>query len=276
MSSLLFGTAGTPISAPERDSITGIETVRKLNLDAMELEFTYGVRMSRETAKETRKAAEDNNISLSVNAPYYINLNAQEKHKLGLSRHNILQSCRIGEEAGARIALFHPGFYMKRTPEATMQAVKKNLERVLEELEKECLDIRLGLETTGKKSVFGNLEETLKLSKEYKQVFPVIDFSHLHARGGGSLTNEKAFDEIIKQIPKKFLASLHMHASGMNYTEKGERNHLVFEDEGNTFSYKALLKSLKKNNVMGTIICESPNIEEDALRMKKFYFSKQA
>ena len=271
MSSLLFGTAGTPISSPERDSVTGIETVRKLDLDAMELEFTYGVRMGKETARETRKAAEENNISLSVHAPYYINLNAQEKHKLGLSRHNILQSCRIGEETGARIALFHPGFYMKMTPEATMQAVKKNLERVLEEFEKEGLDIRLGLETTGKKSVFGNLKEVIHLSKEYKQVFPVIDFSHLHARAEGSLTNENAFDEILKQIPGKFLKGLHMHASGMNYTDKGERNHLNMEEAGNTFSYKAMLKSLKKHSVSGTIICESPNIEEDALRMKKFW-----
>jgi len=57
----------------------------------------------------------------------------------------------------------------------------------------------------------------------------------------------------------------------MNYTEKGERNHLNLEEKGNTFDYRPLLKALKKKDVSGTAICESPNLEEDALLMQNFW-----
>lgn len=271
MGKIFFGTAGIPLSSESGDSVSGVKKVRELGLDAMELEFVHGVKMGKESARAVRKASEENNVSLSVHAPYYINLNAQEEKKLGLSRHNILQSCRIGFEAGAKIVLFHPGFYMKNTPEEAMSAISKNLEGIVESMEKEGLGIRLGLETTGRKSSFGSLDEVLALCAKHRNVYPVIDFSHLHARSGGSLVNEAAFDELLASVPKKFLNSLHIHAAGMNFSSKGERNHLNLGDDGNTFNYKAMLKSLKKFDLSGTIICESPNIEEDALLMKKFY-----
>jgi deoxyribonuclease-4 len=37
------------------------------------------------------------------------------------------------------------------------------------------------------------------------------------------------------------------------------------------FRYEELLKALKEFKVKGVVICESPNIEEDALLMKKTF-----
>ena len=59
--------------------------------------------------------------------------------------------------------------------------------------------------------------------------------------------------------------------SGIVYGEKGERNHLPLEKS--EFNYKDVLKVLKKNNISGQVICESPNLEQDAILMKKFYTS---
>ena len=39
ISKLCFGTAGVPLSTPDRNIPNGVTHVRKLNLDAMELEF---------------------------------------------------------------------------------------------------------------------------------------------------------------------------------------------------------------------------------------------
>ena len=42
MDKLRFGTAGKPIST-KGDTVQGIKDVRKLNLDAMELEFVHSI-----------------------------------------------------------------------------------------------------------------------------------------------------------------------------------------------------------------------------------------
>lgn len=271
MSKLLFGPAGIPHSTKQHDTVSGIERVAELGLDAMELEFVYGVRMKPEMAREVDETRKKKKISLSVHAPYYINLNAQEKRKLGLSKHNVLESCRIGSLAGAGIVLFHPGFYMKIEPPQVYEKIKGVLEEILDGLRKEKMDIRLGLETTGKGSAFGSLEENIQLSKELKGVYPVIDFSHIHARGNGMLKKKSDVEGVLEKIPKRFLENLHMHMSGINYAEKGERNHLNVEDRGNDLDYKMILECLHDFKVSGTVISESPNLEEDALLMKKYY-----
>ena len=77
--------------------------------------------------------------------------------------------------------------------------------------------------------------------------------------------------ERIEKSDKGLLKGLHVHASGINYSVKGERNHLVLEDENNKFDYKGLIKAFQKYKVKGIIVSESPNIEEDALLMQKLF-----
>ena len=61
MQNLLFGTAGIPLSSNGPTEI-GIKDVRKLDLDAMELEFVHSVNITKEKAPTVKKSAEDNNI----------------------------------------------------------------------------------------------------------------------------------------------------------------------------------------------------------------------
>ncbi len=274
MRKLLFGTAGVPHSARGPGSVEGIEKVKELGLGCMELEFVRGVHMSEETAEKVNDARKKSGIVLSVHAPYFINLNAKEKAKLAASKHRIIQSARIGSIAGAKIVVFHPAFYLGMEKEEVYGNVKEALENIEDKLKSENVKIRLGLETTGKGTQFGNLDEVLRLSKELKAVFPCVDFSHLHARCNGCLKGKKDFLEVVKRIgeaDRAFLKDLHMHISGINYGPKGERNHLDFEDKDCDFNYKELVDVLKEEKVSGTVICESPNIEEDALLMQKHY-----
>jgi deoxyribonuclease-4 len=64
-----------------------------MDLECMEVEFTYGVRMGLKTAKEVGALAGEKGILLSVHAPYYINLATEEKEKLAASKKRILDSC---------------------------------------------------------------------------------------------------------------------------------------------------------------------------------------
>jgi deoxyribonuclease-4 len=118
------------------------------------------------------------------------------------------------------------------------------------------------------------LEELLELCKRIKELRLVVDFSHLHARSNGALKTEKDFEALLEKVEgtgKKLLHGLHMHASGINYSEKGERNHYNLQDGRNDFRHGLMLKALKKFKVSGVLICESPNLEEDALLMKKYW-----
>jgi deoxyribonuclease-4 len=267
MGKLLFGTAGVPHSSRGTDSISGIERIRELSLDAMELEFVRGVHMGRETARSVAKAAGENGVALRVHAPYFINLNSDEKKKVEASKKRIWDSLAIGEECGAEIVTFHPAYFGKRPKEECMPAVEEALAELLERMEKEGMQIRLAPETTGKHSAFGSLGETIELCRRLPKLQPMIDFAHLHARRNGCLKSKKDFVEVLGEIPPKYCRKLQMHVSGIRYNEKGEQNHLNIRESD--FPYKELLKALKEKGVSGTIICESPNLEGDAMLLKQ-------
>ena len=65
--------------------------------------------------------------------------------------------------------------------------------------------------------------------------------------------------------------NFHAHLAGIEYSVKGEKNHLILENSD--MNYKDLLKALKKFNVKGALVCESPNIEDDAKLLKEYYLS---
>jgi deoxyribonuclease-4 len=267
-----FGPAGTPASAVPHTIVSGMQRIKDLGLDCNELEFTYAVTLNEKAAEEVRQLTEKLGIKLSVHAPYFINLNSVEKKKVEASKKRILHSAAIGQVAGARVVCFHPGFYGKDSKEKAFENVRHALSELVDEFKKRDLGIKIGLETTGKHSQFGSLEEILELSK-LKNVVPYIDFSHLHARCNGCLKKKDDFIEIIKKARKadpELFDCLFMHVSGINYSVKGERNHLNLRESD--FNYKALLEALHEMNVKGNIISESPNLEEDALLMKKYYF----
>ena len=272
---ILFGTAGIPNSTKNRNAINGIQRIRELGLDAMELEFVYQIWLNKVQALKVREVAKENKVKLTCHGSYYINLNSYDKKKWHSSISRILKAAEIAYYAGAYSVTFHPGYYQKSTPEETYSKIKEALLKIVDELKKKKIDIRISLETTGKHSQFGSLQEILRLSKEIKQVWPCIDFAHLHARANGQLNTNKEFDQIFKEVKsylgKSGLKDLHMHVSGINYTSKGERNHLNLKESD--FKIKQLIRSLKDNKVSGILICESPSLEIDADYMKKRYNS---
>jgi deoxyribonuclease IV len=266
---LLFGTAGIPIST-NGNTIDGIKQVKKLGLSAMELEFVHSINISEQLAKDVKKTADENNVVLTCHAPYYVNLNAAEKEKIDASIHRIITSAKRLNECGGWSLTFHPAFYMKQDSEKVYSIVKENLKQIVKTLKNENVDLWIRPETTGKATAFGTLKEICKLSQEIENVLPCIDFAHLHARTGkeNTLTEFNAQLELVeKMLGKEALKNMHCHMSGINYTAKGERNHLVLKDSD--FNYKDLVKTWKEFKIQGVIISESPNIEEDALLLQK-------
>ena len=273
MKGLLFGTAGIPLSANPRTTADGIKHVRKLGLGSMELEFVHSVNISKEKAPEIKKIAEENNIILTCHAPYFINLNSLEEAKVKASIERILNSARILNLCGGYSVAFHPGFYMGQEPKKVYETIKDNLKIIVKTLKSEGNNAWIRPETTGKETQFGNVDEILQLSEEFDNVMPCIDFAHFHARTNGKYNSYGEFAEILGKIEKslgrKGLDNMHMHITGIDYGPKGEKKHLTLE--ASDLKYKELLKAIKDFKVKGAAISESPNIEEDALLMKKIY-----
>lgn len=273
INSLRFGTAGIPNALTSGDTGDGVAMVRTLGLDAMELEFVRSVNISEQKAPRVREMASKNDIALTCHGSYFINLNAVEQEKQDASIGRILSAARRAKECGAWSLCFHAGFYMKQEPDKVYTKIKKAMKKILKTLKDESNPIWLRPETTGKPTQFGNLRELLTMSSELEQVLPVIDFSHLHARSNGLYNTKKEFKQILsdveKHLGKEGLQNMHAHVAGIAYGEKGEKHHLNLKESD--FNYVDLMKTLKEFKVKGVLICESPNIEEDALLMKKTF-----
>lgn len=276
MDRIYFGTAGVPHSTPKPSTVNGVQQCKDLGLGAMELEFVQRAQMKPEMRAQVAEAQKTTGILLSAHAPYYVNLNAVEPEKLDASRERILKTAEIANDCGGISVVFHPAFYLKSTPREAFETVRKQIELMIAELDRANNPITLRPETMGKPSQFGSLEECVELSKIFPgRVLPCVDFSHLHARVAGALNT---YDEFIaelklvqKQLGENALKQLHCHVSGIEYSGKGERRHLVFSEAD--FDYEALMKALVDKGCGGVVICESPSLEEDTLILQKAYDS---
>jgi deoxyribonuclease-4 len=272
MAGLLFGTGGTPLSAKSRATVSGIERIAELGLGAMEIEFVQGVRMGETSALEVAETAARLGVKLSAHAPYFINLNAREPEKIKASQYRLLQTAHIASLCGAVSAVFHAAYYLGDAPEKTYRTVKRNLEEVMDKLRRENNRVRIRPEVMGKSSEFGTIDEVLELCTELEGVAPCIDFAHWHARTGRS-NSYPEFASILGQVEKRLgraaLDDMHIHVSGIAYGTKGEIKHLNLKDSD--FRYTELLQALKDRDAKGTVICESPSLEEDARLLQATY-----
>ena len=272
---LHFAVPGAPVSTPSPGgTLKGLERTAELGIKAMELEWVQRVPSNAEHVEAIGQKAQKMGISLTVHAPYYVNLNAKEKEKLIASKKRVVQALTMAQICGARSVCVHPAFYLGMDPEEVFENVARATEDILKHKNKYFPNVNLAYETMGKGTQFGTLEEVLKLSKEFG-LYPTLDPAHMHARSNGKWNSAKEwnamFDLYEKYLGKKSLKNVHMHFSGIEYSEKGERKHLPLKESD--AQWQDFIKVLKKREIEGVVVCESPIQEEDTLLMKDHYAS---
>ncbi len=271
---ILFGTGGVPLSTKGSSTEDGIRRIRELDLDCMEIEWVRGVHLREEGARSIKKVAEEERVALSVHAPYFINLNSEDKEKRIASMERIIVSCRMGELAGARSVVFHPGYY--GNSKDAYSVIRDSIKEISDELKRERKKITLRPETTGKPTQFGSLDEILKICEEVEGVLPCVDFAHIHSRESGKYNSYEEFAKILKRIEralgKESLKNMHIHISGIDYSSKGEKKHLNLQESD--FKFDEWIQVLKDFSVQGLVIIESPNLETDAILLKRLYHGK--
>ena len=266
---LNFITAGVPLRAGNKGYEAGFKVLDDMGLDGLELEFVRGVRIS----DKSREVVGASDKVITAHAPFYVNLNAREEDKVEASIQRIIETAQTANELGGFSITFHAGFYLGMDKESVYKQIRDKIEIITTELSKVNNKIWIRPETTGKATQWGDLEEIIRLSKEFETVLPCVDFSHLHARYNGiSNTYDeflKIFETIGNELGQIALDNFHAHIAGIDYGEKGEKKHLNLEESD--MNYKDLLRAFKEFNIKGAIVCESPNIEDDAKLMKEYY-----
>jgi deoxyribonuclease-4 len=270
--SFKFGTVGSPAGTPKKPggSIGAIAFSKSIGLSTLELGWVQSVRVSEDTCALIKSAGEEHDVALSVHAPYFINLNADDD-EWPKSRKRLMDAAHYGYLAGATDIIFHPGSYFMTDPAEVLKVAIPRLQDCVDELKKNGDNVTLRPETMGKSAMLGSFEDAIAMSK-LDMVQPCLDFAHLHARpGDGTMNTYDEWSRLLeiygKQLGAKSLKHLHIHLSGIEYGPKGEKNHLPLSEAD--LDMKALFKALNQFGCGGRIMCESPIMEEDALSMKK-------
>lgn len=254
-----FGPAGL---GPVKTAVKVLEQYSKMGLKACEVAFTYSAYIKPAETAVVREKAKKLGIELSIHGQYFVNLNSAEKEKREATKKRILLCCEIGELLGAKVVVFHPGYYTEKgdTPEKreqTYQTIKAGILELMAEIKRKGWKIEIAPETMGKVNVFGSVGEISRLVRETGCSF-CIDFAHILARD-----KNVNYAEVIEAFPGK---TWHVHFSGIVYGELGEKHHIPTE----TKAWKELLSNLPQDKHI-RIINESPQMVEDSVEGMKLY-----
>ena len=266
MAKIYLGPAGIPYASKKRNTIEGIKTVKELGLNAMEVEFVQGVRMSKDTAKETGQVAKELGIRLSVHAPYFINLCSDDQEKVEASKKRIIESADRAELMGADAIAIHIAFYEKNKAKECYEKVKSELGEVVDNARSMGIkNVKFGVETMAKETAFGTLDEVISISKEIKGVIPYIDWAHTFARQGGQINYGEIINRLVKELG---LTHINSHFESLE-NRKGKYVDEHVPIDYNSPPFEPLAKEILKRDISITLICESPELERDALKMKE-------
>lgn len=231
-----------------------IDLCHSKQYSALELEFigiTANEYTSSKAMEDLAHYAQNKGISLSIHGSMYINLAAIEESKVYLTKDHIQQGFRAAQAASANL-IFHPGYFQKLRHEIAIQKAIS----LLNDLELSDPSI-VFLETPGKLNSIGSLSEILEIATQ-TGVQIGVDWSHYFARNFGKNLKEvgeilEVFTLLENTINQKYF---HMHISGIEFSQKGEKRHLSFSNSD--FPLELVVQSFQEIDYPGTLICESP------------------
>lgn len=254
--------------------------LNKMGLDLYEYSFGRGILLKEETAIEYAQLAKENNIKISVHAPYFINLANPDAEAIAKSYEYINNSLKKLILLNGQKCVVHLGSCMKMQRNEAINNVKHNLEKYMNLFDEEFgdKDVYLCPETMGKYQQIGTYQEIIDLCTMHDKLVPTLDFGHINCILQGKLDlyeYRKILDYLFEKLGDKKAKMVHIHFSKIEFSEKGEVKHLTLDDTkyGPNFEPLAqLLKEYKMENA--SVICESKNImAQDAKKLKNIYFN---
>ena len=231
-----FGVGGFPLAFTDRpeskDRGAVFAWLRSVGLDAIELQMTYGPRMTAEQGRRYRALAIADDIKISIHGSYYIVLASPDPAKVLRSVDTLMRTYVQADILGAREIVLHPGSLYGAPEAEASRRFAENLQRFMAQLGK--TDICLMIETAGKVGQMGSVDMILDVASTVKGVGPCIDFGHVHARSLGELETPDAMAQVFARIDEFQRSNpdtpTHFHYTPIHYGPRGEIQHRALSD----------------------------------------------
>ncbi|MGH2732076.1 MAG: non-homologous end-joining DNA ligase [Actinomycetota bacterium] len=226
MRQVRFGVAGL---RDPKDLEGSVQAAVAAGFSALEVQFVKEFTLKEAEARRLGPIATAARLSLSVHAPYFAQLTTGDPDRLKLHLGALHHACHLAALMGAGVVVCHPG-----KASADPRQLHDRIDRALENLGPriEEFEVRLGLETPGRKSQFGSLGDLALIVARHPFTTPVIDFAHIHALSGGSLVSQEAFEALFRYITEHFspahLWPLHCHFTDNRFGDAGELTHVPY------------------------------------------------
>ena len=270
---VLFGPAGNDVkfyADGNKSSVDAPRWLASIGLSAYEISFGRGIRMTEKTAEIIGHQAATHGVKISVHAPYYINLANPES--LEKNYHYIKRSLELLALMGGNRLVIHVGSQMQMTREEALNHCQQSLRVVLERLHNDGFrDFLLCLETMGKYSQIGNLDEICMLCAiDPQHLVPTVDLGHMNCLAQGKLDLAQVFKQI-QSFPQ-----VHFHISFIEFGAKGEIRHLTLAEQQFGFDLGTVMQYISQRPGDDVVICESDSImAQDSLQLRDFYLQKK-
>jgi deoxyribonuclease-4 len=240
-------------------------------MTSLEYAAVHGLRTSEEKAKIIGRLASENNIEMSLHAAYYISIASKNPQTRESSRQRLIKALTFAPWMGVKRIVFHPGTHGGLSREEAHIVIRDSLQSVWDEAGHLGGGAFLAPEIAGKLSMFGSVEQIIRLCQDVDGCIPTIDWAHLYARSQGKVNDKESYLKIINQFESElgdlFVDNMHFHISAISYTEKGEASHKPFGGEWGPDIYP-LMEIVHEVGYKPTFICESPNPLQGALYAK--------
>ncbi|MBO5917262.1 MAG: TIM barrel protein [Oscillospiraceae bacterium] len=274
-----FGPAGNAEDFPYKASADAPKWLKELGLDCYEYQCGKGIHVGEDTARKVGENAARHGISLSLHAPYFINLANPDPYSLEKTTGYITGACLVASQMGAQRVVIHSGALMKRTRSQALDIARHSLKQVIAACDDRGFGhIALCPETMGKINQLGDLDEVLELCTLDARLVPCIDFGHLYARSLGADDGvevmERMLDRVQEVLGEERASRFHSHFSHIQFTPNGgEKCHRTFADDGGFGpDWTPLAAAVARRGWEPTFICESAGTQaRDAVEMKRIY-----
>lgn len=236
--------------------------------------------MKQESAEQLGREAKKNGVQLSLHGSYFVNL-AGKKEVVEESKRRLVACATAARWMGAYVVVFHLGYYGTGSKVKAFRECVEALKDIAETLDGLGIhDVKLGPETMGKHVQVGSLEEILAICETVENIQLVIDWGHLHARSGGQLSSAGNFRGVVEHIESRLgteaVRDMHCHFSKIEFTKNGERRHHVLDEKHFGPEFKDFARVIADFKLRPVVICETPLLDVDAVKMRDTYISAKA
>ena len=249
-----------PARCPSRDSPErAVELLVERGFSACELDLESGFWLDYPWAERLGELAREQEIALSVHAPLFAFPGHPDEKKSKMALGALDRSAGIAAACGAEVVVIHPGFWLGRDREQTLDDVSRWLETLRDRLEQKNRAVPFGIEVMGRVSELGSIDDVIELASRVSWLRPVVDFAHMHATSDGAFTDADAFAAVLEAADGVLEpgAPFHIHFSDIAYANRNETKHLPYGD--GTLRAEPLREALDRFERPATVISESPD-----------------